>query len=287
LRRLIVNADDLGLTPGVNRAIAEAHRNGIVTSSTLMATGPAFGDAVTVARSVPRLTVGCHVLLVDGRPALPQQTVPDLVDRASDGQFHQALGSFAGRAAIGQIHAEQIEAEATAQIRKLQEAGITVSHVDTHKHTHILPQVLRPLLRAAAACGVRAVRNPFGPLRISLLWGHLELWRQYGRVSLLSWLAGRFRAEVRRAGMLTCNGTIGIVTTGFLDQALLNRMIDSLPDGTWELVCHPGYNDAGLDKVKTRLRESRAAELKILTSEETRKLLVRNGIELVTYRDLG
>src|SRR5208282_1552585 len=103
----------------------------------------------------------------------------------------------------------------------------------------------------------------------------------------LGWLAGRFRAEVRRAGMATCDGSIGIVTTGFLDQRLLRRMIDSLPEGAWELVCHPGYNDAGLDQVKTRLRESRALELQILTSEETRLLLARNGIALISYHDLG
>jgi hopanoid biosynthesis associated protein HpnK len=287
LRRLIVNADDFGLTPGVNRAIVEAHRSGVVTSSTLMATGAAFGDAVAVTRSVSQLAVGCHVLLVDGQPVLPGETIPDLADAASHGQFRQTLGSFARRAVAGQVRAEQIEAEATAQIRKLQEAGIAVSHVDTHKHTHILPQVLRPLLRAAQTCGVRAVRNPFGPLPISLLAGHLELWRQYGKASLLGWLAGRFRAEVRKMGMATCNGSIGIVSTGFLDQALLSRMIDTLPEGTWELVCHPGYNDADLDRVKTRLRDSRATEVQILTSEETRQLLARNRIELISYRDLG
>jgi len=271
----------------VNRAILDAHRSGVVTSSTLMATGTAFGDAMALARSVPQLAIGCHVLLVGGRPVLTEKTIPDLVDAASSSQFHQTLGSFALRAVTGQISAAQIEAEAAAQIRKLQEAGIAVSHVDTHKHTHILPQVLRPLLQAARACGVRAVRNPFGPFRVSLLAGRLQLWRQFGKVSLLGWLAGRFRAEVRRAGMATCDGSIGIVTTGFLDQRLLRRMIDSLPEGTWELVCHPGYNDADLDQVKTRLRQSRVLELQILTSEETRQLLARNGIALISYHDLG
>ena len=287
MRRLIVNADDFGLTPGVNRAIAEAHRGGVVTSSTLMATGGAFGDAVTVARSVPRLAIGCHVVLIDGQPVLPGETIPNLVDAASQGRFCSTLGSFARRAATGRISAGQIEAEAAAQIRKLQEAGILVSHLDTHKHIHILPQVLRPLLRAARACGVQCVRNPFEPLHISLLAGHLELWRQFAKVTLLGGLAGRFCAEVQRVGMLTCDGSIGVVTTGFLDQTLLNRMIDSLPEGTWELVCHPGYHDAELNQVRTRLRESRVAELQILTSEEIRQLLARNGVQLISYRNLG
>lgn len=286
MRRLIVNADDLGLTLGVNRAIAESHHSGIVTSSTLMATAAAYDDALTVARCSPQLSIGCHVLLVDGKPVLPDEAIPDLLG-PSRGQFRQTLDSFAFQVVMGRIRAAQIEAEAVAQIRKLQASGITVSHIDTHKHTHFLPQVLRPLLQAARACGVKAVRNPFGPLRISLLSGHLELWRQYGKVSMLGWLAGRFRAEVRRAGMVSCDGTIGIVTTGFLDQSLLNRMIDSLPEGTWELVCHPGYNDSELNHVKTRLRESRQAELQILTSEETRHLLAQNGMQLINYRDLA
>jgi len=285
LRRLIVNADDFGLTPGVNRAIAQAHRGGVVTSSTLMATGIAFDDAVAVARSLPRLSVGCHVLLVDGQSILPRETIPDLVDKAS-GQFYPTLGSFVRRVIAGQVPAEQIEAEASAQIRKLQQAGIAVSHLDTHKHMHILPQVLRPLLQAARACGVPAVRNPFERLRISLLAGRPDLWRQFGKVSLLGWLAGQFHSEVRCAGVATCDGTIGIVATGFLDPTLLGRMLDELPEGTWEFVCHPGYNDADLNQINTRLRESRLAELQILTSEETRQLPARNGIELISYRDL-
>ena len=287
MRRLIVNADDLGLTPGVNRAIAEAHRSGVVTSCTLMATGAAFDDAASVACSLGRLAIGCHVVLVDGRPVLSDEAIPDLIDGASPGLFRSTLASFAQRAATGRVSAGQIEAEATAQIRKLQAAGIAVSHLDTHKHTHILPQVLTPLLRAARACGVRAVRNPFEPLRLSLLVGHKELWRQFSKVALLNPLAGRFRAEVRCARMLTCDGSIGIVTTGFLNQALLDRLLDSLPDGTWELVCHPGYHDEDLDRVRTRLRESRLAELQILASEQTRQSLARNGIQLISYHDLG
>ncbi|HEX8815669.1 MAG TPA: ChbG/HpnK family deacetylase [Terriglobales bacterium] len=287
MRRLIVNADDFGLTPGVNRAIVEAHRNGIVTSSTLMATGAAFDDAAKDASSLPDLAIGCHVLLVDAKPVLQPEVVSDLIEPSSSSHFRETLGSFARQTISGKISSEQIEAETIAQIRKLQSANIGVSHIDSHKHTHILPQVLRPLLRAAKACNVKAVRNPFGPLRISLLSGHLELWRQYGKVSLLKWLAGWFNSEVSKAGMATPDGTIGIVTTGFLTQDLLNRMLETLPEGTWELVCHPGYNDADLDKVKTRLRSSRAAELEILTSDETRQLLAKNQIDLINYRDLG
>ena len=160
MRRLIVNADDFGYTQGVNRAIAEAHLHGIVTSSTLMANGRAFAEAVQLARTVPRLSVGCHLVLTDGDPVLPPAQLPSLTSGA---YFRDGMGKFAARAIVGSINGDQITAEATAQIRKIQSAEIAVSHIDTHKHTHLFPKVLRPILRAAAACGVRALRNPFGP----------------------------------------------------------------------------------------------------------------------------
>jgi hopanoid biosynthesis associated protein HpnK len=286
LRRLIVNADDLGLTLGVNRAIGEAHAQGIVTSATLMANSAAFDDAVAMAKSHAHLGVGCHVVLVDGRPILARQNIRSLVSSAGD-RFSNSLRGFALRVVTGRIDPAHIEAEATAQIRKIQHAGIAISHFDTHKHTHVLPQMLRPLLRAARSCGIRAVRNPFEPLRRSLVRGYAELWKQYVTVKLLHQLAGSFREEVAKVGMATTDGSIGIVATGFLDDVLLRRMIDALPEGTWELVCHPGYNDAGLEDIKTRLRKSRAKELNLLTSPDTLELLKKNGIQLASYRDIG
>jgi len=113
------------------------------------------------------------------------------------------------------------------------------------------------------------------------------MWGQYGKVKLLQILAGRFREEVARAGMTTTDGTIGIVATGFMDEVLLRRMIDALPEGAWELVCHPGYNDAALKATKTRLRESRAEELRVLTSPNVREMLASSGVQLISYRDLG
>src|SRR6202050_436467 len=170
MRRLIVNADDFGFTAGVNRGIVEAHSRGVVTSSTLMANGRAFSDAVQLAGTVPQLSVGCHVVLIDGRPLLDPKTIPSLVDQdEGTTRFRDGMGAFAVRALAGRLDPGEIEAEATAQIRKLQAAGIVVSHLDTHKHTHILPRVLRPLLRAASACGVRAMRNPFGPVHVSVV----------------------------------------------------------------------------------------------------------------------
>jgi hopanoid biosynthesis associated protein HpnK len=285
VRRLIVNADDFGLTAGVNRAIAEAHDRGVVTSATLMANGRAFEDAIQRVRSAPQLSVGCHVVLVDGSPVLGAQQIPTLTD--GHAHFQDSLVSFALRAISGRIDADEIEAEATAQIRKLQAAGVVVSHLDTHKHTHIFPPVLRPLLRSARACGVRAVRNPFEPAPASLLARRPSMWMQFSQVKILGGLARTFRRAVGEAGLLTPDGTVGIVVTGALDERLFASGMDNLPAGTWELVCHPGYNDAELEDVRTRLRESRAIELRLLTSPEARESLTRNGIQLISYRDLS
>ena len=288
MRRLIVNADDFGLTQGVNRAIMEAHSQGIVTSATLMANGRAFDDAIQRAKSATRLSVGCHVVLVDGSPVFQRKPTTTTLsnEQFDDGRFYDSLNGFALRLARGRINVDDIEAEATAQIRKLQAAGIVVSHLDTHKHTHIIPRVLRPLLRAARACGVPAMRNPFGPVHISVVAKRPRLWKQFSKVTLLSRLGKSFRKSVAGAGMLTPDGTVGIVATGAMDLPLFESIVKGLPEGTWELVCHPGYNDAELAEIRTRLRDSRAQELQLLTSPEAREILAGSGVQLTSYRDL-
>ena len=288
MRRLIVNADDFGFTSGVNRAIFEAHTRGIVTSSTLMANGPAFSEAAELAKSTPRLSVGCHVVLIDGEPVLDVEQLPSLATR-TPARFRDGLKAFAIRAITGRIDADEITAEATAQIRKVQSAGIAVSHFDTHKHTHLFPKILRPLLRAAADCGVRALRNPFGPrlpMRSSQLLARPNLWTRYAEVRVLRRFAGAFRDAVDRDGFITPDGTLGIEVTGTLDETLFHAIARSIPEGTWEFVCHPGYNDADLQRAQTRLRESREIELAVLTLLSARDLLAREGIELISYHDL-
>jgi len=291
VRRLIINADDFGFTAGVNRAIVEAHSRGVVTSSTLMANGPAFSDAVQLTRTIPQLSVGCHLVLIDGQPLLDPKTVASLVDRDSDaGRFRDGIGGFAVRALAGRFDPREIEAEATAQIRKIQTEGIPVSHLDTHKHTHLFPSVLRPLLRAGAACGVRAVRNPFGPrrpLRSGQLLAKPGIWTRYLEMRVLQGFAGGFRATLKEQGFATPEGTLGVEVTGVLDEPLFRAITAAIPDGTWEFVCHPGYNDAELKASRTRLRESRETELRVLTLPEARKTLSRAGIQLVSYRDLA
>ena len=286
LRRLIINADDFGFTSGVNRAIAEAHAHGVVTSSTLMSGGPAFPEAVQLAKELPQLSVGCHVVLIDGLPALTADKIPSLT-RAD--KFRDGLKAFATRALTGRITAHEIAAEAAAQIRKIQAAGIAVSHVDTHKHTHIFPQILRPLLRAATECGVRAIRNPFGPrfpLQSSRLWARPSLWTRYAEVRILRRFSGEFHDAAAREGFATPDGTLGIEVTGSLDETLFQALAQSMPPGTWEFVCHPGYDDADLRAARTRLRESREIELRVLTLPTAREVLAKEGIELISYRNL-
>jgi hopanoid biosynthesis associated protein HpnK len=290
VRRLIVNADDFGLTAGVNRAIVEANTNGIVTSSTLMANGLAFDDAVSLAKQTLHLDVGCHLVLIDGEPILDAARLPTITSHDSgSARFRDGLKSFAARALTRRLDPDEIESEASAQIHKIQSAGIHVSHLDSHKHTHLFPAVLRPVLRAALACGVRAIRNPFGPRRpltMRQLLGRPNLWTRYAEVRILRTLARKFRDAVTSEGIATPDGTFGIVVTGALDEKLFRTIAAIIPEGTWEFVCHPGHNDADLQRANTRLRESRETELRLLTMPEAKRILENEGIALISYREL-
>jgi hopanoid biosynthesis associated protein HpnK len=291
VRRLVINADDLGLTAGVNRAIVEAHQHGVVTSATMMANAGAVEDAVARARQA-RLSVGCHVVLIDGVPLLAPEDVSSLVIADGSGRsarFRDGWLGFAARALRRRLDQVEIAAEVEAQIHKIQQNGLRVTHVDSHKHVHLLPPVLEPMLRAAKACAVRAVRNPFAPLK-PLALAHLarrpRLWTRYSEVSLLRRFSQEFRKTVADAGMITTDGTFGIVATGALDERLFAAIVGSLPEGTWELVCHPGYCDAELRSVRTRLRESREQELSVLTSAAARRAIEAAGVQLISYADL-
>ena len=283
MRRLIINADDFGLTSGVNRGILKSHREGVVTSTTLMARGGRFDEAAGLAAQAPRLSVGCHVVLVDGSPLLKADQVSSLLATASPPAFRVSLARFAVLAAAGRFDPGQVENEVTAQIHKLQAAGISVSHLDSHKHTHMFPVVLRAMLRAAQNCGVRAIRNPFEPLVFARIAG----WKRQFQLTILSRYRATFRRELATAGMNTPDGCIGIAATGGLTLASFQDLLEKLPEGTWEFVSHPGYNDAELDQVRTRLRDSREKELAILTSDAAREALRRENIELISYRDLA
>ena len=287
--RLIVNADDFGLTCGINRAVAELHAAGVLTSATLMANGPAFEDAVEIARAHPNLGVGCHIVLTDGMPVSPPGDIRTLLgpDRRT---FRPRLRGFLQALFTGSIRSEDIAREAFAQIEKIQRAGIRITHLDTHKHTHLFPAVTRPLLRAAERAGIRAVRNPFEQ-SWSIPLGHGHRLRHL-QVRLLRLLQARFdrQPQIASASVLTTNGTIGISATGDLDSRTLSDILRALPvesDAVFELCCHPGYNDRDLDRVTTRLRAHRDIERDALLAQIPALSLNPNPPRLIHYGDLG
>ncbi|HEY6412064.1 MAG TPA: ChbG/HpnK family deacetylase [Edaphobacter sp.] len=285
--RLIINADDFGLTSGVNRAIAELHQSNALTSATLMATGRAFEDAVAIARSHPTLGVGCHIVLTDGVPVSPPDTIPTLIG-VDGNNFRPSLLDFVQALLRGIIRAEDIEREATAQIQKLQRAGIQVTHIDTHKHTHLFPAVSRPLLTILERTGIAAIRNPFEPGFVQHL-AHAGLKRRL-QLALLNRLRPAFvqLGQLRAANILTTDGTVGVSATGNLASNTLSQILSVLPpSGTFELVCHPGYNDADLDSIPTRLRTHRQIEMQALLTAIPAMLSQPNAPSLIHYGNLG
>ena len=285
--RLIINADDFGLTPGINRAIGELHLAGALTSTTLMATGLAFEDAVAISRAQSTLGIGCHIVLTDGVPVSHPYSIPTLL--GSDGKtFRPSLMDFVQALLRGDVRENDIEREALAQIQKLQRAGIDVTHLDTHKHTHLFPTVARPLLHVAERCSIGAVRNPFEPSWTRTL-GHGGLLRRL-QMLLLNRQRPRFQRipQLRHGHVLTTDGTIGISATGQLNANTLVEALSALPaDGTFELCCHPGYNDADLDAVKTRLRATRDIERETLLTTIPQIMAQPNAPELIHYGNLG
>jgi hopanoid biosynthesis associated protein HpnK len=253
-----VNADDFGLTSGVNRAIIELHQAGVLTSTTLMAKAAATESAVALADQNPNLGVGCHIVLVDGEPALPPHEIPTLVD-ARTGCFPPKLTTFLLRLFTGRISSTEIEAESAAQIALLQRRGLRLTHVDTHKHTHMFPAVLRPVLRAARAAGIRAVRNPFEPEWAVHASPRASIVRS-AEVFALRKFGPYFRRVLIEEGLSSTDGTIAVAATGVVNSDTVRALLHRLPSGTWELVTHPGYNDADLRKIRTRLRASREIE---------------------------
>jgi predicted glycoside hydrolase/deacetylase ChbG (UPF0249 family) len=223
--------------------------------------------------------------------------VPTLLEReTSANTFQASLGRFALALYSGKIHEEDIEREAVAQIRKLQEAGVRVTHLDTHKHTHMFPRVLRPLLRAAATTGVLAIRNPFEARdrtssRTNLLpglHGAKTPLKRGLQVGVLSAMRSTFQRIVRDAAIRTTDGALGVIVTGSPSfEERLTEILARLPHGTWELVCHPGFADEDLNSIKTRLRASREIEVAALKKLVSPSHLLAKGIALSDFEDLN
>jgi chitin disaccharide deacetylase len=257
--RLIVNADDFGWSRDVNDGIVYSHRDGILTATTLMAGGVAFDHAVELARATPSLDVGVHLTLLHTPSVLTGAMLP------SD------VAALLQAVVLRQI---DVYAEFAAQVRKIVSAGISPSHLDTHKHTHVLPVVASAVARIVREFGIRWVRMPFDSDASGGLTARLMRTQAWG-----------IRRKLRAAGALTTDHFAGFAATGFLDEERLLAIVDGLREGTTELMCHPGFCRAELLASRTRLKASREVELRALTSARVRERLAARGVVLEKYRD--
>jgi predicted glycoside hydrolase/deacetylase ChbG (UPF0249 family) len=252
LRRLIINADDFGFTRDVNAGIVHAHRAGVLTSTTLMANGAAFDDAVQLAKQTPTLDIGAHLVLVQGHAVLDGRPLPETP--------RQLLPALAKRSL-------NVYAELKAQIEKIQASGIRLSHLDSHKHTHLIPGVFRTVVKLADEFGIRWVRLP------------LDSTVRFGRLSCA--VGNRFyRRLVNDKNIHLTDHFLGFHLTGSLEEETLAQALSKLADGTTEFMCHPGYLGDELKQARTRLKESRPRELEALTSPRIRQLIAERAIEL-------
>ena len=287
MKNLIVNADDLGWTEGVNRGILEAFHHGIVTSTSLLANGAAFAGGVEAALSAPGLGVGVHLNLSDGPPIADRKIVTSLLN--DDGNFTGGPESLLLRRARGGLVLAEVETEWDAQIQKVRDAGIAPTHLDGHKHVHMLPGLFEIALRLAKRHGVGAIRVSLetSSLRTALSSGAKQnarvVMKQGVQARGLKLLARDAREQADRAGISTADYFCGIAQTGELTREGVEQLVKILPDGTTELMCHPGYADAALRKTPTRLRDSRQSELEILTDTGIRNLVASLGIRLIDY----
>lgn len=271
----------------MNRGIAEAHRRGIVTSTSLLANGAAFAPALELARSTPGLGVGVHLNLSDGKPVAEAKKVPSLLNGA--GEFYSRPESLLLRIAKRRAVLKEAEVEWDAQIQRVRDSGIHPTHLDGHKHVHMLPGLFGVTLRLAARHGIWAVRvaHEESRLRKALSSGgtaHASVaWKQGIQARGLKLLAWNARKQAAQCDIVTADYFCGIRQTGELTKRGVARLLEALREGTTELMCHPGYVDEELRHIPTRLQGSRETELQILTDKDILNLVASEGIRLIDY----
>jgi predicted glycoside hydrolase/deacetylase ChbG (UPF0249 family) len=274
IRRLVINADDFGLSEGTNRGIVEAHRAGVVTAASLLVNTPGFEAAVRAARELPALTVGLHLNLTMGQPVSPPDAVPTLYDSRRKRLY--PLVRFVGRALAGKIDGAEVARECTAQIERLRATGLRITHLDGHQHAHVLPGIWRSVVETARQAAVGPVRIPLEPAaRIA--------WRPMAALGQ-TLLAASYRVASRStAPPVRPSHFRGFALTGRGDfAARLLALLDSLQPGTTELMVHPGYPDADLTGW-VGYAAGRERELAVLTSVAVRARLNRGDIELIGF----
>ena len=279
MRFLVINADDLGVAPGVNRGILEAHAAGIVSSASMMVAAPAFGDAVDRVRSeAPKLGVGLHLDLVAGQPLTSAPTLTD----TTTGRFH-ALDALARRALAGQVDAAEVRRECEAQLAALTAAGLKPTHIDSHRHAHAMPGILPAVAAVAYDAQIHVVRRPLDtptlldPMASARMLVLHAAWR-----TALRGVAPAHRALLARAPHFR-----GIALQGAPDvRERLLATIDQLPIGVTELMMHPGYDDDVLAR-QDPYRKEREAEMKALLEPAVSRRLEKGDVRVVSFRELG
>jgi predicted glycoside hydrolase/deacetylase ChbG (UPF0249 family) len=289
MRQLIVNADDFGLTEQVSRGILDAHREGIVTSTTLMANGRGFDAAVSIGRREYGLGIGVHLNLTEGLPVSPAANISTLVNR--QGRLHLNPRRLLQGIMTRQVNLAEVEMELWRQITKVLAADILPTHLDGHKHVHILPGVGDIVIRLAQEFSIPSIRCPSeAALRIPASRQSRSSWtmaaKQYLVGRTVSVFARRFQEKLAKGGLCSPAHFYGLSQTGFLDALDILQILAGLPEGTSELMCHPGYLDADLAKTGTRLLAERETEVRALTAHEVKRLVADRGIQLISYRQL-
>jgi chitin disaccharide deacetylase len=282
LRQLVVNADDLGLTVGVNTGILDAHDRGILTSASLFAHAPATADALHRVRVRPSLGIGVHLALVDGTPMLPPSRVPTLVE--DDGRFRASWKPFIVACLRGRVAFEEVERELTAQIERIRSEGIRLTHLDAHQHVHAFPPIFAIVARLAERFRIPVVRVPYE--RWSPVWGDATERRTARRQALLNaamrpWARRDQRTAFRHG--LRSPQFVGRVHTGVLSPDSFAGMVRRLQPVVTELMVHPGYVDDTLVQTHTRLLSSREQEVHVLCAPDTHHLLVKEQIQLIRH----
>jgi predicted glycoside hydrolase/deacetylase ChbG (UPF0249 family) len=291
MKRLVVNADDYGMAVGVNAGIIEGHQRGIITSTTIMATGGALSDGVARLKEAPALATGCHLVLLGERPISAPARVSSLIDR--DGNFPRTLTAFMLRMMAGEVKYQEILTEFRAQLDRLIELGITLSHCDSHKHSHAHPMVLDAAIQVAEEYKIRYIRNPFERCRLRGVW---QLHRangsgQAGQKFVLGKMLGYYRMvfdmRMRETPVRCPDHFHGFVATGLLSPEIIRLILAQVPEGISELMCHPARLEADLQASATRLKESRERELAALTSTQAHQAIKEHSIELTSFRELA
>jgi hopanoid biosynthesis associated protein HpnK len=276
-RQLVVNADDFGISRGVNRGIVEAHRQGLVTSASVMPNLPSAEDALTRATICPDLGLGLHLTLTAGQPLCPPDRVPTLVD--PDGRFY-VLGTLLARLSFGQVADDDLARELTAQVEWALRRGVRPSHLDSHHHVHTHPRVASIVIGLAREHNIGWVRCPVeqgpspGLLRLPA--------KDAARTVAISTFGLLTRVLVKRAGLRTTRQFRGIgLGMGFQERDLLATLA-ALPPGLTELMTHPGVPDDELARL-TVFAEGRDRELAALTAPAAREIVRQRRVRLTSF----